>query len=280
MSVNLPIAFVKQFEAEVKQAYQGMAKLMGTVRTRTGVVGSQVQFPKIGKGLAQQHIPQADVTPMNVSHSNKTATLSDWDAPEYTSIFDQQKVNFDERRELVKVIAGAIGRRSDQLVLDAAALSATLSVAKTVGANQALNIEKLRRAKRLMDDKGVPSSDRTLAISSIGLEQLLGSTQATSADYNSVKALVNGDLKTFLGFNFITIESRDEGGLPLSTNDRTCYAWHKDAIGLAVGISMRTEINYIPEKVSWLVNGVFSAGAVNIDDDGIVKITIDESVTV
>ena len=46
---------------------------------------------------------------------------------------------------------------------------------------------------------------------------------------------------------------------------------------MAEGISPKTEINYVPEKTSFLVASMFSAGAVAIDDDGIVKITCRES---
>ena len=43
---NLSPAFTQLFEAEVHQAYQGSAVLTGAARTRTGVVGSTVNFPK------------------------------------------------------------------------------------------------------------------------------------------------------------------------------------------------------------------------------------------
>jgi hypothetical protein len=67
---------------------------------------------------------------------------------------------------------------------------------------------------------------------------------------------------------------RAEGGLPLDgSSDRTIYAFHKDAIGMAEGIAPKTEINYVPEKTSFLIASMFSAGAVAIDDEGIVKIT-------
>ena len=92
-----------------------------------------------------------------------------------------------------------------------------------------------------------------------------------------LKALVSGEINTFLGFRFYILGDRDEGGLPLSTNDRTCYAFHRSSIGMAVNMAQKTEINYVPEKTSFLVNSMFSAGAVAIDDEGIVKITCDES---
>ena len=32
------------------------------------------------------------------------------------------------------------------------------------------------------------------------------------------------------------------------------------------------EINYISEKTSWLINGIFSAGTIGIDEDGIFEV--------
>ncbi len=85
-------------------------------------------------------------------------------------------------------------------------------------------------------------------------------------------------VNTFLGFTFHILGDRSEGGLAVDGSlDRTCFAFHKDAIGYAEGIAPRTEVNYIPEKTSFLVNSIFSAGAINIDDEGIVKITARES---
>jgi hypothetical protein len=217
---------------------------------------------------------------MNVSYSQVTATLQDWNAAEYSDIFQQAKVNFDERRELVQVVSSAIGRRMDQLVLDALAASSTsLTVANSIGgATTGLNTAKLRRTKALMDKNNVPSEGRTMLIHANSLENLLSETQVTSTDFNTVQALVKGDVNTFLGFTFVVLGDRTEGGLPVDGSlDRTCYAFHRDAVGFAVGIAMRSEINYVPEKTSWLINGMFSAGAINIDDTGIVKLTTRES---
>jgi hypothetical protein len=281
MSATLSSAAIAQFDAEVKHAYQKAGMLRGTVRVRTGIVGSTHRFPKLGKGAATRRTTQADVTPMNVAHTNATATMEDWCAAEYTDIFDQAAVNFDERRELATTIAGAIGRREDQLILDAIDAA---TVANTVsqhigGTNTGLNTAKIRRAKRLLDAGGVPmgKGERTLAISAIGLEQLLGETVATSSDYAPVKALFDGEVDYWVGFQFKTMESRDEGGIPLSSTIRTNYAYHRGALGLAVGIDFRTEVNYIPQKTSWLSNGLFKAGAVAVDVTGLVEISTYEA---
>jgi hypothetical protein len=280
MSISLSNAFVTLFDAEVKQAYQGKAMLVGAVRQRRGVEGSTVRFPKVGRGVATPRISQADVTPLNVGFSNVTCTLSDWNAAEYSDIFSQAKVNFDERQELVQVLGNAIGRRQDQLILDAlSAATGTGTVSNDIGGTDTnMNVAKLREAKRQLDRANVPPEGRHIILHASGLASLLAETAVTSSDFNTVKALVAGEINTFLGFTFHILGDRSEGGLAIDLSlDRTCFAFHKDAIGYAEGIAPRTEINYIPEKTSFLVNSVFSAGAVAIDSEGIVKITARET---
>jgi len=277
MAVGISNAFVQLFDAEVKQAYQASRALAGLTRERANVEGNQVKFPKIGKGTATVRVPQTDVTPLNVTYSQVTATMSDYIAAEYSDIFSQQKVNFDERRELVQVVGAAIGRRMDQLTIDALTASGTsLTVATSIGgAGTNMNIEKLIEAKKLLDAGNVPMEGRCMLIHANTLAGPLGETQVTSADFASVKALVQGDIDTFMGFKFVTLGDRDEGGLPLPST-RTCFAFHRDAVGVGIGMNQKSEINYVPEKTSFLVSSMFSAGAVAIDAEGIVAISCTE----
>lgn len=281
MSNSLPSAAIASFDAQVKHAYQGSGMIRPTVTLRTGIVGSTHRFPKMGKGTATVRVPQSDVTPMNVAHTNQTATMEDWNAAEYTDIFNQAAVNFDEKSELAKTIAMATGRREDQLVIDALeASSTTLTVSDDIGGtNTGLNTAKMRRAKRLLDQSGAERGRGTRAflVSAEGLEQLLGTTDATSSDYNVVKALYDGEIQYWLGFEIVLIEDRTEGGLTKVSTARSLFGYCKSAIGLAVGIDFRTEVNYIPQKTSWLANGLFKAGAVAIDALGIVEVTTVET---
>ena len=280
MAVSISNAFVTLFDTEVKQAYQADAVLRNTVRLRTGVTASTHKFPKIGSGVAQVRVPQTDVLPLNVTYSQATVTLTDYIAAEYSDIFNQAKVNFDERQELVQVVAKAIGRRSDQMIIDALSGSGTsLTVANSIGgATTNMNMAKLREAQRLMNANNIPMEDRFIVMHASQLSNLLSETQVTSSDFNSVKALVQGEINTFMGFTFNVIGDRAEGGLSGggSGNDRTVYAYHKMAVGMAEAMAVRSEINYIPEKTSWLVASMFSAGAIAIDAGGIVAITCRE----
>lgn len=283
MSKFLTQGQIQQFDDMVKHAYQEQAMLRKTIRVKTGVVGNQYKFPTMGKGLATARIPQTDVIPMNIQHNRQTATLTDWNAPEYTDIFDQQKTNVDERRELAFTISGAIGRREDQLILDALdAASTALTVATSVGgADTNLNTAKFRETKKLLDAGSVPRTDRYFIIHANNLYGLLGDSSAITFDQNAIKALVDGEINKWLGFQIEVMGDRDEGGLPIAAGDvRTTYAYHGGArgtTGFAVGIDFRTEVNYIAEKTSWLANGLFTAGGVVIDAAGLVEVSCDET---
>jgi hypothetical protein len=280
MAVSVSNAFVTLFDSEVKQSYQGQRALAGLTRERS-VEGSIVKFPTIGKGTASIRVPQTDVTPMSVSYNSVQATMQDFIAAEYSDIFNQAKINFQDRAELVQVVGGAIGRRMDQVVLDAlTAASGTLTVANSVGgSNTNLNVAKLRDIKKQMDAKNVPSQGRVIIAHANNMDALLSETSVTSSDFNSVKALVTGQVadNTFLGFRFVQLGDRDEGGLAIDgSSDRTIFAFHKDAMGLGINMAEKTKVDYIPEKTSFLIASMFSAGAVAVDPEGIAKVTCRE----
>jgi len=277
MAQNVTTAFVTLFDAEVKQAYQGESVLRGTMRSRSNVQGNTVKFPKIGKGTATVRLPQTDVTPLNVTYSQVTATMTDYIAAEYSDVFHQSHINFDERRELVEVVSKSIARRMDQICIDALnAASSPNTVATSVGGSSSnMNVAKLRAAAKALNTKNVPADGRYLLMHANNLDALLSETETTSSDFAAVKALVRGEINTFMGFTILTIGDRDEGGVP-KPSTRSAFAWHKDSVGYAESMSQKSEVNYIPEKTSFLVSSMFSAGAVAIDDEGIVKISCTE----
>jgi len=279
MSKNLSPVAQQEFDNLVHHVYQGGSKLQGCTRLRSGVVGDIYKFRTMGKGLANQKASQADVTPMDVNHTLVNCVLENWNAPEYTDVFDQAEVNFEEKSELAKTIAHALGRRSDQLIIDALdASTPTATVATSVGgAGSGLNIEKLAAAGSELDDNEVPEEGRIMVASSKSKWTLLQETEVGSSDYNTVKALAHGEIDTFMGFKFVFFGTRSEGGITSAANVYDGYAFHMDAMGLAVGIQQKTEINYVPEKTSWLCNGLLKAGAVAIDETGIVKVQATET---
>lgn len=283
MSTGLSTAFITLFEAEVKQAYQGESVLNNSVRMRTNVQGSQVKFPKIGKGVAQIRTPQSDIIPLNTEFSTVTASLENYIAAEYSDVFDQAKVNFDERQELAQVVGKAIARREDQIIIDvmeAASPGATIpNTTNTSGSSASdLNIAKILAAKKSLDAANVPPTDRHAVIHANSLAGLLGDERAISGDFQNIRALVQGEINTMMGFQFHTVGDRDEGGLAIDgSSDRNTFFYHRSAIGCGVGLAPKVEVNYIAEKTSFLVSAMYSAGAVAIDTAGLIKVTCRES---
>ena len=268
--------FVDSFDSEVKLAYQGTKSLKETVRVKTGVVGSTHRFPKAGKGVATQHNRGNDVVAMNAGRSKVTAILEGWDAFDYEDILDLSQLNFDDKKIIAENTAKAIGRREDQLIIDALAANGYAAV---VGdGTAALTVSLIAEASQKLDANNVPSEDRTIIFTAKQKEQLLGETKATSSDYASVKALVQGTIDSFYGFKFITIGNRTEGGLPRNTGvEQYAFAYHKQAVGLAIGKDMQTMVDWVAQKTAWQIGCVYFGGAVAIDTEGIVPINTDDS---
>lgn len=284
MSINLGSATntaVKQFDTEVKQAYQAMTSVLdGSYRPRLGVIGDTYNFRKMTAIQAiQRNTPQTNVTPANVNYSLVACSLSNWDVSEYTDIFSQTEVNFSERQELATALGAAMARRRDQNIFNAVITTTSTygapgqSIAANTGGSTGanLNVAKLLAAKKFLDTKNVPKQDRFILMHANQAASLLTDPLFINRDYNGAGnygsgQLMDGDPKFYLGFRFVIIGDYDEGGIPLRTNNRYAYVWHKQALGAAFATVQETEVNYIPEKKSWLASNNLRMGAVAIED--------------
>ena len=120
MSITVNEAFVKQYEADLKLAYQRRgSKLRNTVRLKTGVVGESVTFQKLGKGVAQTKARHANVPVMNAVHSKAVANMADYYAGDYVDKLDTLKLNIEERQGQIDTGAYACGRALDDIIIDA-----------------------------------------------------------------------------------------------------------------------------------------------------------------
>lgn len=144
--------------------------------------------------------------------------------------------------------------------------------------NSGLTIAKLRRAKYLLDENLDPEDDdandsRTLALRASQIQNLLTTTETTNADYNTVKALVDGKIDTFMGFKF----KRTKKVAVDNSDIASCVAYSKKAIKLAVGtvkskLSIRDDQNEaIQARSACLI------GAVRYWEEGVVEILCDQS---
>lgn len=274
MSIYVSNVWQSAFDAEVKRAYGNVSSLQGTVYTKTGVVGKEIYFRKKGKGVATSHVAFADITPMDTNFTQVKCALDGWDAYDYVDEVTMSAINFSEIKEIAEVAGDALGLRKDQIIIDAMTNGYDSTNHKVGTTGTALSINTLLAGKKLLDEAGVPTEDRYFIHSATQLEDLLKTTQVTSADYNSVRALVNGEIGSFLGMKFICIATRSEGGLPLenSNADVLGFIYHKRAVGFGLGKDIATKMEYVPQKLSYMVGGSFYAGAVVIDQEGVVGV--------
>jgi hypothetical protein len=275
MSLGLPTITQIEFDAQVKAAYQNAGILRPHVRSRNNIVGGTHRFRRANRIVAGPRIPQTDVTPSGQTYGEAIATLTDWIAADFTDNLDQALTNVEERSVLATNIGAAIGRRVDQMIIDA--LDAANGSPNIAASGTGLTYDKIRRAKALMDQRGVPLNQRKLVMSARGLEDLLGESRFTSRDFIEGEVVRTGQMPPILGFTPLMIEERLEGGLPLATTTRTCFAFDMQAVGIAFGVESPLEVNYIPEKTSWLSLQMVKAGAVTIDTLGVIEIATVEA---
>jgi hypothetical protein len=285
MSIYLNGAAVEMYDSKVKDAYQGKGMLKGFTDIRTGVEGTSYNFALRGTAEAQQRGAAASILPfVNPQYSRPTAILNDWVWPTPTDIFQQKQVNFDEISSLANSQTKALGRRTDKIIINAAVLSGTTNIINNTGTN--LSVENLREVLAYFDGLGVPYEECTLAISAKGLQSLLRDEQVTSQLYNSVQPLATGTLRKYLGMNIIVLPNNTglpddgsgfSGSLPKTGNIVTAYAFHREAIGYAEA-SIESRVDYSPERASYISMAAIRAGAVAVDNTGIVSIQYDESV--
>lgn len=278
MSLSLTNVQQVEFDELVKIIYRSQGFILrDTVRLRTDVLGNTVQFRSVDQIIAQPAAYQAMVNIQDPNYAAHVATLQKYMASTAVDVIQDLTVNFDSKRENAMVTAMAIGRRSDQIIINALAANPSQTVAAG-GAN--MSYAKLREVVQYFDENAVPPGERFIAMSGNNLRALLADDKIVSRFYTSNDMVVDGqaNYKELLGMNIRIIPSMTEGGLPKSGNIRHCFAWAKMSTGMGIGQDMRVEINYLPQYTSWLVNGIFFAGATVIDNRGVFQINCDESV--
>ena len=266
MASSITNAFITQFEAEVHMAYQRMgSKLKNLVRTVNGVNGNTVKFQKVAKGSANTKARHAELVAMDLAHSNVSATLTDYYAADYVDKLDELKVNIDERQVVAQSAAYALGRKTDQVLIDV--LDGATSIANNVNSSATgMSLIKAKNMMEIFNGNDVPDDGQRYWV--VGPRQwsdLLSVDQFSRVEYvgpNELPFPGGMTAKRWMGFLFFV-----HSGLSLSGDDRKTLAFHKSAIGCGIGSDVRTEVNYIPEKVSHLITSMISLGAVEIDGD-------------
>jgi len=269
MAASITNAFITQFEAEVHMAYQRMgSKLKNLTRTVNGVNGNTVKFQKVAKGSANTKARHAEVVAMDLAHTNVSATLTDYYAADYVDKLDELKVNIDERQVVANSAAYALGRKTDS-VITSVMENATALANNSSGTGTGMNLGKAQAMMELFNTNDVPDDQQRYWV--VGPKQW--SDLINLDQFSRVEYVGEGELpyaggmtaKRWLGFLWFVHSGLETSG----STDRHTVAFHKSSIGMGIGSDVKTEVNYIPEKVSHLITSMLSIGGVLIDSDGI-----------
>lgn len=269
MAIDINDAFVKQFESEVHMAYQRMgSKLRNTIRYKGNVRGSSTTFQKVGKGTASTKSRHGNVPVMTIDHTPVECTLADFYAADFIDKLDELKINHDERMVVTQSAAAAMGRKTDDLIVTALD---TASNVITESGTALLTQTKINTVFDYFGNNDVPDDgERYFVISPGAWTDLLGITAFSSADFVGPDELpYKGGMvaKRWMGFMWMTFS-----GLPIASNIRKNFAYHRSAIGMGAGAEVQTEMNYVPEKAAHLATSMMSQGAVLIDNFGVYEV--------
>jgi len=305
MSTQITTAFVQQYGSNVFHlAQQKGSRLRGGVRTEM-VVGKSRYFDRIGAATAQKRTSRhADTPQIDTPHSRRRVDLESF---EYADLIDDQdkiRTLIDPTNDYVLAAVWALGRSMDDEIIAAhggtAVTGETGSGSQSLGnaqklasvsggAGSKLNVQALRRAKKIIDASDVdPSIPRYCSPSAEQMENLLSETETTSSDYNSVKALVQGELDTFLGFKFIRQErnlvqsgslsfNQTSGAVGSGSGDADTYekvpAWAHDGMLLGLGKDINARISERDDKsYATQVYACMDLGAVRMEEEKCVQI--------
>jgi hypothetical protein len=295
MSVQITTAFVNQFHSNVTLALQQMdTRFRGAVRVES-INGEYGYFDQIGATAAVlRTVRHGDTQYVDTPHTRRRLPIAFYEWADLIDKEDKVRMLIDPTSAYVQNAAAAMFRAMDTVIVTAFDATAYTGVAGgdstsftsgnivgvTVGdtvtgsAACGLTIGKLRAAAKLLNANEVPKEDRFIAISAKQLDDLLGTTQATSSDYNSVKALVDGSIDTFMGFKFILSERLTVDG----SNYREVMCWQKNGLMLGIGNDVEAKVDQLPTKgYATQVYVSMGLGAVRMDEKACVQILCSEA---
>lgn len=277
-------------------ARQEKSLLYDRVWVRTDVTGKSFYQDQIGTWEMSQKTGLNVATPQNDLNLSRTridvATYHDARLMDRSTNLQSFT---DPMSQASTCITSSVGIQIDKIIYNALGGTAyrgetgenavTFPIANTVAVNHGstdgntgLTVAKIRRAAKMMNAKGVPAYDRTFVISATALEQLLGATQVTSSDYNNVKALVSGDVDTFVGFKFVVLP---DGIITKDGEIANYFAFQKTGIcmgmleQLFLRMDERSDLSY-SKQAYYEING----GAGRLEEAKVIMVKGDESVVV
>ena len=276
--------YVQQYQNTMRMlCQQADSRLEGTTIPPIKMEGEYLFWERLGATEAVL-VPgrHSDTPNIEPDHSSRRAAAEAYVWATLLDRKDAARMLVDPKGPYQQAAKNAMNRRKDRLILAAlggnthvgrAGTALALPAGQKVAAGGVgMTVGKLLNSKQLLDEAEAPQEGRYYVCPTEDIIDLLGTVEVTSADYNTVRALVSGQIDTFLGFKIIQTE------LIYLENSSTSAAWFsyayvKGAIGYgsieepAVRLTERSDKNY-----AWQPYVSMDLGAVRVEDAMVIEV--------
>lgn len=282
------VIYGQQYSENIMQlAQQSASVLWDCVYQKTNVKGKHFFQDQIGEWSMSPKTGRNPQTPSSdPALARRMAIMLDYHDNVLLDRADDLKIISDPKSSYTIAAGKSIGRQIDDRIISAlggdaktgetGSTTTSLPAAqKIANGSSGLTFAKVRQASRILNDNNVEQEDRVFVTSPQGIEDLLGVTEATSADYNTLRAIMDGNFhgKTWMGF-----EWKMSTRLDVASNIRECFAFHK--YGVCAGLPSapyvrtdeRSDLSY-----SWQVYYELNIGTTRLEEERVVQVDIDES---
>lgn len=292
---TVPEHHVKMYTSNVRAALNKQGGDLVAAVSRGSYTGEKVQIINfLGPvEFTERDTPYADTKVVELEHTQRWIAGREYDCAIFIDRLDTLKMIYDPTSPYVERMREAAARRQDQIVMDnfyASSMSgkdgttgitfpaADIVVHGAVG----MTLAKLRTLRKLMKKRQLDLRRQRpmIAVTAQQIDDLLGETTTTSIDFNAVKPLVDGEVSTFMGFNFLPFEDYLGKGIPNYTSGtviRQCPVWVPDGMhfgewdALTIIVSPRPDKNNIKQ-----VHATFTAGATRVEEGRVFQLECKE----
>lgn len=261
MSFEIPEHFHQQFTTNVELLLQEKEPmLLRGVETRFYTGDSAQVVKQFGEVEFQEKTTRhGDTNFSDIDHKQRWIFPSDHDLALPVDKEDEIRMLDSPVSPYAMAMRAAYARHVNRTIRDAAIGSAQTGKKGTTvttfdtgmeiavdfdGSNTNLTVKKLIEAKRLL---GINENDDDepayMAVTANQLASLLNEDKVTNSDYNTIKALVAGEVNSFMGFEFLRYNN-----LTAASNIRKCIYWKKSGLVFGMWNGLETHIDMRPDK--------------------------------
>lgn len=298
MSIHIDTALVKSYHSNITLLSQQKGSRLASHVRRETQNSKEDFFDRIDATAATKVTGRHQDTPLiSTPHDRRRVVLEDYDWADLIDKKDRIRMLADPTSPYTINAVNAMGRAKDQAIIDAAfataysgetgATSVTfpssqdVAVSYTEGGAPAtdsnLTIGKLRRAASIIkSNEAVEEGEPMIAVvAQSQIDSLLRTTEVTSSDYNTVKALVRGDVDTFMGFKFVRTQL-----LAIDANNvRSCIFYAMSGLLLSTGLEVTVDVGPRRDKRNSVqVYVTMSIGSTRMEEKKVVRVKCDEDV--